>query len=118
MRMYRAFAAPTPTRWKTRVGDPGRSAAKPITLRPWVIALVVVGALTLDSRELFAQCAMCRRALQSPEGLQMIAALRHGILFLLAAPFASFAAVAFLAIRRQRRRAHHAAESIRGGQPS
>jgi hypothetical protein len=47
-----------------------------------------------------AQCAMCRRALQSPEGQQLAAALRSGILFLLAAPFAVFAVVATLAVRR------------------
>lgn len=80
--------------------------------RAWSIALVVVATLTLDSWELSAQCAMCRRALQSPEGLQMIAALRHGILFLLAAPFASFAAVAFLAVRRQRRRTVHVRDRV------
>ena len=51
-----------------------------------------------------AQCAMCRQALASPEGLQLVAALRSGILVLLAAPFATFASVAWLAIRMQRRR--------------
>jgi hypothetical protein len=51
----------------------------------------------------FAQCAMCRRALQSPEGQQMIAAFRSGILVLLAAPFALVGAVATLAVRMHRR---------------
>ena len=51
-----------------------------------------------------AQCAMCRRALQSPEGQHMIAAFRSGILFLLAAPFSVFGAITVLAVRRQRRR--------------
>ena len=50
-----------------------------------------------------AQCAMCRRALDSPEGRQMIAAFRSGILVLLAAPFAVFGTVAVLAARRFRR---------------
>ena len=50
-----------------------------------------------------AQCAMCRRALQSPEGQQMVAALRSGILVLLAAPFVAFGAVAAFALRAQRR---------------
>ena len=50
-----------------------------------------------------AQCAMCRRALDSPEGRQMIGALRSGILFLLVAPFAVFGTVATLAIRRFRK---------------
>ena len=48
---------------------------------------------------------MCRLALLSPEGRQMVAAFRSGILFLLIAPFAVFAAIAVLAVRAQRRRA-------------
>ena len=48
---------------------------------------------------------MCRRALQSPEGQQMIAALRSGILLLLIAPFVVFATIAVLAVRTRRRRA-------------
>jgi len=51
-----------------------------------------------------AQCAMCRRALQSPEGQQMVAAFRSGILFLLAAPFSLVAVVTTLVVRMQRRR--------------
>ena len=50
-----------------------------------------------------AQCAMCRTALDSPEGRQLIAALRSGILFLLAVPLATFATVAWIAVRGQRR---------------
>lgn len=57
-------------------------------------------ALVARADPLGAQCAMCRRALQSPEGQQMIAAFRGGILFLLAAPFAVFGTVAALAVRR------------------
>lgn len=64
--------------------------------------IVAAGLLAPDAAH--AQCAMCRRALESPEGRQMIAAFRSGILFLLAAPFLSFASVAFLAIRLQRKR--------------
>lgn len=67
------------------------------------LALVVVVVL-LTSGEASAQCAMCRRALDSPEGRQMIAALRSGILILLAAPFAVFAAVAGLFVRMERSR--------------
>jgi len=51
-----------------------------------------------------AQCAMCRRALQSPEGQQMAAAFRSGILVLLAAPFSLIGVVATLVVRMQRRR--------------
>lgn len=72
--------------------------------RRLVLAAVVLFALLWPPDTAFAQCAMCRRVLQSPEGQQMIAALRGGILFLLAAPFAVFGAIATLAVRAQRRR--------------
>lgn len=65
-------------------------------------ATLLVVVLTPDGAA--AQCAMCRRALASPEGLQLIAALRRGIVVLLAAPFMLFGVVAFLAIRMQQRR--------------
>lgn len=51
-----------------------------------------------------AQCAMCRRALQSPEGQQMVAAFRSGIVILLAAPFSLVAVIGALIVRMQRRR--------------
>jgi hypothetical protein len=47
---------------------------------------------------------MCRRALQSPEGQQMVAAFRSGILVLLAAPFSLVGVIAALIVRMQRRR--------------
>ena len=64
------------------------------------IAMILIAAPEPAS----AQCAMCRRALQSPEGQQLVAALRSGILVLLAAPFATFATVAVLAVRSRNRR--------------
>jgi hypothetical protein len=72
--------------------------------RALVAGLLALGSLLLVPETAFAQCAMCRGAFASPEGQQLVAAFRAGILFLLAAPIASFAAVAFLAVRRQRRR--------------
>ena len=72
--------------------------------RAVVTVLLAIGPLLLVAETAVAQCAMCRSAFASPEGQQLVAAFRAGILFLLAAPFASFAAVAFLAVRRQRRR--------------
>ena len=73
--------------------------------RPAVVTgLLALGCFVLTSETAFAQCAMCRRAFASPEGQDLVAAFRAGILFLLAAPIASFATVAFLAVRRQRRR--------------
>ena len=68
------------------------------------IGVLVFLAVVLLADPVLAQCAMCRRALQSPEGQQLAAALRSGILVLLAAPFAAFGAVAALAVRAQRRR--------------
>lgn len=73
--------------------------------RPAVVTgLLALGCFLVISETAFAQCAMCRRAFASPEGQRLVAAFRAGILFLLAAPIASFATVAFLAVRRQRRR--------------
>ena len=71
---------------------------KPVSLIA-ALALIVV-LLSFD--QVSAQCAMCRRALDSPEGRQMIAAFRSGILILLAVPVAVFAVVARLAIRMDR----------------
>ena len=73
-----------------------------------VAVLLALAASVLRSDYASAQCAMCRSAFASPEGQQLVAAFRAGILLLLAAPFASFAAVAVLAVRRHRRRASSA----------
>jgi hypothetical protein len=67
-----------------------------------VAALVILVILLADPA--WAQCAMCRRALQSPEGQQMVAAFRSGILVLLAAPFSLIAVIGALVVRMQRRR--------------
>jgi hypothetical protein len=69
-----------------------------------LIAAMSIVTLLLLPEIASAQCAMCRRALASPEGQQLIGALRSGILLLLAAPFVVFASVAALAVRAQRRR--------------
>ncbi len=71
--------------------------------RGTALLLVAAALVVLGSDPAIAQCAMCRRALQSPEGQHMIGAFRSGILFLLAAPFAVFGTVATLAVRRFRR---------------
>jgi hypothetical protein len=71
--------------------------------RLWWAPLAAV-AVALMCEPAFAQCAMCRQALQSPEGRQMISAFRSGIVLLLLTPFAVFGTVATLAIRRSRRR--------------
>ena len=49
-------------------------------------------------------CAMCKRALASPEGRQMAAAFRSGIFVLLAAPFSLVGVIAALVVKMQRRR--------------
>jgi hypothetical protein len=67
------------------------------------VALAAV-LLLLLSEPAAAQCAMCRRALQSPEGQQVVAAFRSGILVLLATPFALVGVVTALVVRMQRRR--------------
>jgi hypothetical protein len=75
-----------------------------MTRRRLVLVTVFVLAVFVVPHGASAQCAMCRLALQSPEGQRMAAALRSGILVLLIAPFASFAAVAVLALRLRRSR--------------
>ena len=49
-----------------------------------------------------AQCAMCRTALQSPEGRALAAAFRRGILFLLIVPFSAVGIVVWRVQRRIR----------------
>jgi hypothetical protein len=68
------------------------------------LVIVATAVLVLAADSAFAQCAMCRRALQSPEGQRMIAAFQDGILILLAVPFALFGTIATMAVRAQRRR--------------
>jgi len=71
----------------------------------WGAALAAaLAAVALVPETADAQCAMCRQALDSPEGRQMIAAFQDGILVLLAAPVTVFGVVATLAVRSARRR--------------
>ena len=73
------------------------------------LAVLIAGLLAVPTPAAWAQCAMCRRALLSPEGQQIVGAFRSGILFLLVAPFAVFATLAALAVRADRRRVRDAA---------
>jgi hypothetical protein len=66
------------------------------------VTAIAVGML-LAAGPASAQCAMCRRALQSPEGQQMVAAFRSGILVLLAAPFTLVGVVATLVVKMRKR---------------
>jgi len=69
------------------------------------VAGAIVAIVLCAPEAASAQCAMCRRALQSPEGQQMVAAFRSGILVLLAAPFSLVGVIAALVVRMQRARA-------------
>jgi hypothetical protein len=66
-------------------------------------AVVILVAVVAMPGEVWAQCPMCRQALMSPEAAGLAAAFRSGILFLLAAPFVVFGAVATIALRTRRR---------------
>jgi hypothetical protein len=70
--------------------------------RAAAFAILVAAAVAMPS-EAMAQCPMCRQALMSPDAAGLAAAFRSGILFLLAAPFVVFGAVATIALRTQRR---------------
>jgi hypothetical protein len=72
--------------------------------RNLMTASLVPGFLLLVVETAGAQCAMCRSALTSPEGQLLVSAFRASIVLLLATPIVSFATVALLAVRRQRRR--------------
>lgn len=50
-----------------------------------------------------AQCAMCRTALDSPQGRKLIGAFRSGIVLLLAVPMAILAGGAWYVVRHNRR---------------
>jgi hypothetical protein len=69
-----------------------------------VLVLFALLVIVFWAEPAAAQCAMCRRALQSPEGRQMVAAFRSGILILLAAPFSIVAVIAALVVKMQRSR--------------
>jgi hypothetical protein len=75
----------------------------PLALRVGV-ALAVLAA----AQPLAAQCAMCRRALESPEAHALASALRAGIALLFVAPLVTFAAVALAAWRLARSRSESA----------
>jgi hypothetical protein len=55
------------------------------------------------STPLDAQCAMCRRVLESGEGRALVEVLRQAILLLLITPFVLVGVIGTLAVRMQRR---------------
>ena len=68
------------------------------------IAVATLVLLAAPPPALAQGCAMCKRALMSPEGQQMAAAFRSGIFVLLAAPFSLVAVISALVIRMFRSR--------------
>ena len=65
-----------------------------------VVLITVIGELPA-----YAQCAMCRTALEnSPEGRGMAASFNRGILLLLAVPYAIFGTVGVVVFRAHRRK--------------
>jgi hypothetical protein len=86
-------------------------------LRWGIVLAVAIAAVALVPGVADAQCAMCRQALDSPEGRRMIAAFQSGILVLLAAPVSVFGIVAALAVRIQRRRQRAESDSSTRSRP-
>lgn len=68
----------------------------------WALVAVAAIAAAVWPEAAEAQCAMCRRALADGEAGPLIAALRSGVLFLLAVPIATFGTIAWYAVRGQR----------------
>lgn len=65
-------------------------------------ALLLVACLALPGAA-GAQCAMCRTALNSPEGRALVGAFQSGIVLLLAVPMAILAGGAWYVVRHNRR---------------
>ncbi len=71
-------------------------------LRKWRPAAVTAFMLVLAADTALAQCAMCRTALDSPEGQQLVSAFQGGIILLVVVPFAAIATIALLVARQLR----------------
>jgi len=88
------------TKDQRRTKDQGRTKHQVLSTK-YQVALCIGLSIALWTPPTAAQCAMCRRALESPEGQQMVTAFRSGILILLAAPFILFGLIATLVVRMQ-----------------
>jgi hypothetical protein len=69
-----------------------------------MVAAITLGFLVLAADIAGAQCAICRSVLESASGQPLASAFRTSVVLLLATPLACVAAVAWLAVRQQRRR--------------
>jgi hypothetical protein len=67
-----------------------------------VVGLALILAVTVMA-PVEAQCAMCRRVLESGEGRALIDVLRQAVLVLLVTPFVLVGVIGTLAVRIQRR---------------
>jgi hypothetical protein len=71
----------------------------------FVLSLAVIAVLVLVQVPAHAQCSMCVTALEnSLEGKGMAASFNRGILFLLAAPYASLGTAGVFVFRAYRRK--------------
>jgi hypothetical protein len=67
--------------------------------------LSLLAAALLLATDASAQCAMCRTALESsPEGQAMAGSFRHGILLLLAAPYAIGGTIGYAVYRAYKKK--------------
>jgi hypothetical protein len=70
-----------------------------------IAILLVIAFIALEASG-FAQCAMCRTALESsPEGQAIAGGFRKGIVLLLAAPYAILGTISYFAFRAYRKKA-------------
>jgi len=68
----------------------------------FLLAIIVMCAFQVPAQ---AQCAMCRTALEnSPEGKGMASSFNHGIVFLLAIPYALFGTIGVVVYRAHRKK--------------
>lgn len=68
------------------------------------VLLAVLAAAILLETSAFGQCAMCRTALEnSEEGKALAGSFRHGILLLMAAPYALLGTIGLVVFRAHRK---------------
>ena len=70
-----------------------------------VVCFIVLIAASLLAGDAFAQCAMCRTALESSaEGQAIAGSFRQGILLLLAAPYAILGTIGYVVYRAYKKK--------------
>ena len=77
-----------------------------------IAILLVIVFVALDASG-WAQCAMCRTALESsPEGQAIAGGFRKGILLLLVMPYAILGTISYVALRAYRKKAAQKVRSL------